>query len=200
MCSLIVWFLCFFFLYIIFNYTYKILAQSLWWKHDHIAAIVIWLSLDENQLGMSLFTDIFHWFSADLSTWNLQNRQVVDVFVRKTWRFKLKPGDFKILKKKKEKKTYAISVILLSMKEHFFLPLNAGVFSIQCMLSYRNVGDYGDWCLVSTNIQTFTSINTRLSGKSWFWRKTEFILILRLILTHMSQITPKAIFRRCSWK
>ena len=83
LCSLILWFLCFFSLYITFNYIYKNLVQSLWWKHGHIAAIVIWLRSGENQLGTSLFTDILHQLSADLSTQYLQNREIVDIFCSK---------------------------------------------------------------------------------------------------------------------
>ena len=83
LCSLILWFLCFFSLYITFNYIYKNLVQSLWWKHGHIAAIVIWVRSGENQLGTSLFTDILHQLSADLSTQYLQNREIVDIFCSK---------------------------------------------------------------------------------------------------------------------
>ena len=94
LCSLTLWFLCFFSLYIIFNNIYKNLTQSLWWKHDHIATIVIWLRSGENQLGIVLFTDIFHQLSADLSTQYLQNREVVDIIYSKNLEFVTYTGRF----------------------------------------------------------------------------------------------------------
>ena len=117
-----------------------------------------------------------------------------------------KSGDFilnrEVLKswKKKKKEGYFCNTLICERSLLIYFPLNAGVFSIKRMLFYRNFGDYEDWYLVSRNIQTCMSINTRLGGKSWFWRKAEFTLILKLILIHMGQIASKATSRRCSWK
>ena len=75
-----------------------------------------------------------------------------------------------------------------------YLTLNAGVFSTGCMLFYRNLGDYEDWWLISTNIQTCISIDTRLGEKSWFhwkdWIHFNFEVDLN---THMGQIASKQV-------
>ena len=102
-------------------------------------------------------------------------------------------------RKKKKKKGYFCNTLICEKSLLIYFTLNAGVFSIERILFYRNFGDYEE-LMCSIYKHTNMSINTCRGGKSWFWRKTEFTLILRLVLTHMGQIASKAAFRRCSWK
>lgn len=74
------------------------------------------------------------------------------------------------------------------------------MFSAGNMLFYGNFGDYedfmtyGDWCLVFTNTH---AQHQHLVGNSWFWRKTEVILILKSITSKYGQIVSKESIVRC---
>ena len=50
---------------------------------------------------------------------------------------------------------------------------------------------YEDWCLVSANIHVQ---EYPLSVSSWFWRKNEFILILKLTPNTYGQIVSEQSF------